>query len=233
MFTGRTKPIRITGDPDNQCPHNWSYTVCYSLVQISSVLEDESTPEPHCDRKDYIQWKKSSDTNRNGARNPPACSAVLPTTCSTLNFQRYFENSHRRHIVTAKQSYVLPVYSILHALCQFPLNLHITLAPAVHYVKCTGKWIFCTTLSAMHKMLFKNTLRLPPLNQKPNASNGCRVIGVHATHTHTHTHTHNSFSKSWMFLTNQQNFLGHMLMYSPSPQNPWLYEWPPSCFGWE
>ena len=76
--------------------------------------------------------KNSSDTNGNGARNPPACSAVLPTTCSTLNLPTYFQNSHRHHTVTAKQSDVLPVYSNLQALCPFPLNLHITLAPAVH-----------------------------------------------------------------------------------------------------
>ena len=46
IFTGRTKPTSITGDPDKQCPDNWSSTAYYSLVQISSVLEAESTPAP-------------------------------------------------------------------------------------------------------------------------------------------------------------------------------------------
>jgi hypothetical protein len=27
MFTGRAKPIRIIGDPDNHRPDKWSYTV--------------------------------------------------------------------------------------------------------------------------------------------------------------------------------------------------------------
>ena len=28
MFTGRTKPIRIIGDPNNQRPDKWSSAVC-------------------------------------------------------------------------------------------------------------------------------------------------------------------------------------------------------------
>ena len=27
MFSGRTKPFRIIGDPDNQFPDKWSFTV--------------------------------------------------------------------------------------------------------------------------------------------------------------------------------------------------------------
>ena len=27
MFTGRAEPIRIIGEPDNQCPDEWSFTV--------------------------------------------------------------------------------------------------------------------------------------------------------------------------------------------------------------
>ena len=57
MLTGRTKPIRITGDPDNLYLDNWSSTVCYSLVQICSVLEAEWTPTPLCGLNDYIQKK--------------------------------------------------------------------------------------------------------------------------------------------------------------------------------
>jgi hypothetical protein len=31
MFTGRAKPIRIIGDPGNQRPDKWSYTVLVSI----------------------------------------------------------------------------------------------------------------------------------------------------------------------------------------------------------
>jgi hypothetical protein len=33
MFTGRVKPIRIIGDPDNQRPDNWRSTVIGSLIR--------------------------------------------------------------------------------------------------------------------------------------------------------------------------------------------------------
>ena len=32
MFTGRAKPIRIIGDPDNQRPDKWSYTVLVTRI---------------------------------------------------------------------------------------------------------------------------------------------------------------------------------------------------------
>jgi hypothetical protein len=31
MFSGRAKPIRITGDPYNECPDKWSYTVLWQV----------------------------------------------------------------------------------------------------------------------------------------------------------------------------------------------------------
>jgi len=32
MFTGRAKPIRIIGDPDNELPDKWSYTILTYLL---------------------------------------------------------------------------------------------------------------------------------------------------------------------------------------------------------
>jgi hypothetical protein len=45
----------------------------------SFLLEAESTPEPQCSRKDYVD-ESSSDTIGNRTRNLPACSAVPQPT---------------------------------------------------------------------------------------------------------------------------------------------------------
>ena len=40
-FTGRTKPVRISGDPDNQSPDKWSSTVyTFEYVVFKSVQTD-------------------------------------------------------------------------------------------------------------------------------------------------------------------------------------------------
>jgi hypothetical protein len=81
-----------------------------------------SRPQRHSAAERVMSNKKknSSDTIGNGVRKPLAYRAVLTTTSSTLNFPTYFENSHRQHTVTAKQSNVLPV----HRICMHCVHFH-------------------------------------------------------------------------------------------------------------